>query len=225
VLISGAHRLWTRMAWLTPFSSTRLAQEGIVHQDEQVAGLAPARVIPSVLPKNWGQLAHRPGNRNCPLAGLAGAEGPGQSDIVVHAAFEKDGRLSFGRAARPVSQKHPGCCPPTRPHFSRPRTGRSATFRTCYGIALQRTNPDLRAAWTRHRAWKSKPVPNAQGFPPGCRNTACTDTAGVTTIKFCSAHGIRCVPRFGRAGACPGSSSPGHFRFQGRVRPRWCFQS
>ena len=34
----------TRMAWLTPFFA-RLAQEGIIHHEEHVAGLAPARAI------------------------------------------------------------------------------------------------------------------------------------------------------------------------------------
>jgi len=72
----------TRMTWLTPFLA-RLAQEGIVHQEEQVAGLAPARVI-RLSAENWGQLAQQARQQNCRW--LACWAKTRANDIVVHAA-------------------------------------------------------------------------------------------------------------------------------------------
>jgi len=191
----------TRMAWLTPFL-TRLAQEGIVHQDEQVAGLAPARVI-RLSAENWGQLAQQARQQNCRWLACWG-EDQG-SDIVVHAAFEKDGGYLV---ARTTVAKNTPMLPSHTPHF--PAANRPERhIQDLYGIAFS-DHPDSRR-WTRHRAWKSSQYPLRKDFPVA--GTPLAQTPPGDNYKFLFAHGIG-VYEIPVGPVHAGIIEPGHFRFQ-----------
>ncbi len=191
----------TRMAWLTSFL-TRLAQEGIVHREEQVAGLAPARAI-RLPAENWGQLAQQAREQDCRwLASWGEDQG---NDIVVHAVFERDGGYLVARTS--VIKDSP-VLPSHTPHF--PAANRPERhIQDLYGIAFS-DHPDTRR-WTRHRAWKNSQYPLRKDFPAA--GTPPAQTPPDDAYKFLFAHGAG-VYEIPVGPVHAGIIEPGHFRFQ-----------
>jgi Ni,Fe-hydrogenase III large subunit/Ni,Fe-hydrogenase III component G len=191
----------THMAWLTSFF-TRLAQEGIAHQDEQVTGLAPARAI-RISAEYWGQLAQHASHHGCRWLACWG-EDHGR-DIVIHAVFEKDGGYLIARSSiakgSPVLPSHT----PYFPAANRPERH----IQDMYGVAFS-DHPDTRR-WTRHRAWKNSQYPLRKDFPVA--GTPAAQTPPGDNYRFLFAHGpgVYEIP-VGPVHA--GIIEPGHFRFQ-----------
>jgi len=191
----------TRLAWLTPFFA-QLAQEGIVLSDEQVTGLTPARSIRLPV-ENWGQFAQQAKQQGCRWLACWGDDQG--SDIVVHAAFEKDGGYLVARTAVP---KNAPVLPSHTPHF--PAANRPERhIQDMYGVAYS-DHPDTRR-WTRHRAWKNNQYPLRKDFPVA--GTPAAQTPPGDTYKFLFAHGAG-VYEIPVGPVHAGIIEPGHFRFQ-----------
>ncbi len=191
----------TSKAWLTSFI-TRLAQEGIIHLEEQIAGLAPARAI-RLPAENWGKLAQQAREQDCRWLACWG-EDQG-SDIVVHAAFERHGGYLVARTS--VIKDSP-VLPSHTPHF--PAANRPERhIQDMYGIAFS-DHPDTRR-WTRHRAWKSSHYPLRKDFPASGSPPALTPPDDAYRFLFAHGAGVYEIP-VGPVHA--GIIEPGHFRFQ-----------
>ncbi len=191
----------THTAWLTPFFAS-LAEAGILHQEEQVAGLKPARAI-RVPADNWGQLAQLAKQQGCRWLACWGEDQ--DNDVVVHAAFEKDGGYLVARTA--VAKKTP-VLPSHTPHF--PAANRPERhIQDMYGIVFS-DHPDSRR-WTRHRAWKSSQYPLRKDFPVA--GTPAAQTPPGDNYKFLFAHGAS-VYEIPVGPVHAGIIEPGHFRFQ-----------
>jgi len=201
----------TRMAWLNPFFG-RLVDEGIVHDAEALAGLAPAHAI-RVRAEDWGRLAHQAHQWGCRwVAGWGedrdddGAQGAEHGAwIAVHACFEKDAGYLLARAlvpkATPVLPSHT----PHYPAANRPERH----IQDMFGIAFS-DHPDTRR-WTRHRAWKNSQYPLRRDFPAAGTPAAQTPPDDVYKFLFAHGAGVYEIP-VGPVHA--GIIEPGHFRFQ-----------
>ena len=191
----------TRLAWLTPFFG-RLMDEGIEHTPEPAAGLAPAQAI-RVTAEDWGRLAHQAHQWGCRW--VAGWGEDRDSNIGVHACFEKDAGYLLARTL--VPKTHP-VLPSHTPHY--PAANRPERhIQDLYGIAFS-DHPDTRR-WTRHRAWKSAQYPLRKDFPAA--GTAPAQTPPDDTYKFLFAHGAG-VYEIPVGPVHAGIIEPGHFRFQ-----------
>ena len=191
----------TRMAWLTPFYE-RLAEAGITHQEEQAAGLAPARVIR--LPAgHWGRLAQQASLQGCRWLACWGEDQ--DKNIAVQAAFERDGGYLV---ARTVVAKNTPLLPSHTPYY--PAANRPERhIQDLYGIAFS-DHPDARR-WTRHRAWKSSQYPLRKDFP--AMGTPAAQTPPDDAYKFLFAHGAG-VYEIPVGPVHAGIIEPGHFHFQ-----------
>jgi len=191
----------TRKAWLTTFLE-HLAQKGVTHTVEQVAGLAPAQVIRLPV-EHWGQLAQQASQQGCRWLASWGEELG--SDINVHAAFEKDGAYLVARTA--VAKENP-VLPSHTPHF--PAANRPERhIQDMFGVAFS-DHPDTRR-WTRHRAWKNNQYPLRKNFPVA--GTPAAETPPGDNYKFLFAHGAG-VYEIPVGPVHAGIIEPGHFRFQ-----------
>lgn len=191
----------TRLAWLTPFLA-RLAEEGIRHNEEPLAGLAPARAL-RVPAEDWGRLAHRAQQHGCRwVAGWGEDQG---KDIALYACFEKDAGYLLARTQ--VAKANP-LLPSHTPHF--PAANRPERhIQDMYGVAFS-DHPDTRR-WTRHRAWKSSQYPLRKDFPAA--GTPAAQTPPDDAYKFLFAHGAG-VYEIPVGPVHAGIIEPGHFRFQ-----------
>ena len=191
----------TRMAWLTPFFG-RLVNEDIVHDEEPIAGLAPAHAI-RLRPEDWGRLAHQARQWGCRW--VAGWGEDRDDTIALHACFEKDAGYLLARTlvpkASPVLPSHTLHYPAA----NRPERH----IQDMFGIAFS-DHPDTRR-WTRHRAWKSSQYPLRKDFPAA--GTPPEQTPPDDVYKFLFAHGAG-VYEIPVGPVHAGIIEPGHFRFQ-----------
>jgi Ni,Fe-hydrogenase III large subunit len=191
----------TRVAWLAPFFG-RLMDEGILHDAEPLAGIAPAQAI-RLRAEDWGHLAHQARNWGCRWVAAWGEDRDG--DIEVHACFEKDAGYLLTRTlvpkASPVLPSHTTHYPAA----NRPERH----IQDMFGVAFS-DHPDTRR-WTRHRAWKSSQYPLRQDFPAA--GTPPAQTPPDDAYKFLFAHGAG-VYEIPVGPVHAGIIEPGHFRFQ-----------
>jgi len=191
----------TRMAWLTPFFG-RLVNEEILHDEEPLAGLAPAHAI-RLRAEDWGRLAHQAHQWGCRW--VAGWGEDRDDDIVLHACFEKDAGYLLARTLVPKASP---LLPSHTPHY--PAANRPERhIQDMYGVAFS-DHPDTRR-WTRHRAWKSSQYPLRKDFPAAGTPPAHTPPDDVYKFLFAHGAGVYEIP-VGPVHA--GIIEPGHFRFQ-----------
>ena len=191
----------TRNAWHTPFFG-RLVDEGISHEMEQPAGIAPAQAI-RVPAEDWGRLAHQAHNWGCRWVACWGEDA--SLDIAVHACFEKDAGYLLARTSVPKTSP---LLPSHTPHY--PAANRPERhIQDMFGVAFS-DHPDTRR-WTRHRAWKSNQYPLRKDFPAA--GTPAAQTPPGDNYKFLFAHGAG-VYEIPVGPVHAGIIEPGHFRFQ-----------
>lgn len=190
-----------RHDWLAPFLD-QLATDGILVQDETVAGFAPARVI-RVLAEDWGTFAHQARLTGCRWV-ASWAEDHGQ-ELAVQACFERNAGYLVARTqvakTTPLLPSHT----PYYPAANRPERH----IQDMFGIAFS-DHPDTRR-WTRHRAWKNSQYPLRKDFPVA--GTPAAQTPPGDTYKFLFAHGAG-VYEIPVGPVHAGIIEPGHFRFQ-----------
>jgi Ni,Fe-hydrogenase III large subunit len=191
----------TRADWIATLRARLISQD--VHLEELAAqGLAPAPLL-QVRPGDWGRLAQEAQAAGCRwVAGWGEDRG---DDIVVHAAFEKDGAYLLTRT--PVSRRTP-ILPSHTPHY--PAADRPERhIQDMLGVAFT-DHPDARR-WARHQAWKDHDFPLRHDFPVAGHppTSAPTDHQ----YKFLFAHGVG-VYEIPVGPVHAGIIEPGHFRFQ-----------
>ena len=194
-------------AWINALLA-RLEARDVHVREESVPGLAPARLL-RVKADDWGQLAHEAKNWECRWVGAWGEDAG--DDILVNAAFEKDGTYFIARTS--VRRVTP-ILPSHTPHYlgaDRPERHMQDLF----GIAFS-DHPDARR-WTRHKAWRDSEYPLRKSFPLSGTQTAANPPPAPTppddNYRFLFAHGsgVYEIP----VGPVHASTiEPGHFRFQ-----------
>lgn len=191
----------TTNAWMTSFLG-RLSLREINVQEEPASGLAPARLL-KIGADDWGHFAHETRNWDCRWVAAWG-EDSGQ-DLIVNAAFEKDGVYFIARTqvkrATPILPSH------TPYYAAADRPERH--MQDMLGVVFT-DHPDPRR-WTRHRAWKDSEFPLRKDFPAAGHPPAQTPPNDNYRFLFAHGSGVYEIP-VGPVHA--GIIEPGHFRFQ-----------
>jgi Ni,Fe-hydrogenase III large subunit len=194
-------------AWINALLA-RLEARDVHVREESVPGLAPARLL-RVKADDWGQLAHEAKNWECRWVGAWGEDAG--DDILVNAAFEKDGTYFIARTS--VRRVAP-ILPSHTPHYlgaDRPERH----IQDLLGVAFS-DHPDARR-WTRHKAWRDSEYPLRKNFPLSGTQTAANPPPAPTppddNYRFLFAHGSG-VYEIPVGPVHAGIIEPGHFRFQ-----------
>ncbi len=171
-------------------------------REQPAPGLAPARLF-VVKADNWGALALEA--KNADWRWVAGWGEDADEDILVNAAFEKNGAYIVARTsvrrATPILPSHT----PYYPGADRPERH----MQDLLGVAFT-DHPDARR-WTRHQAWRDAEYPLRKDFPAGGRVTGPTPPDDTYRFLFAQGAGVYEIP-VGPVHA--GVIEPGHFRFQ-----------
>ena len=188
-------------AWINAFLGRLEARD--VHLREQPApGLAPARLY-VVDADAWGTLAHEAKNWECRW--VAGWGEDAGENLLVNAAFEKDGAYLIARTSVP---RVTPILPSHTPHY--PGADRPERhIQDLLGVAFT-DHPDTRR-WTRHQAWKDSEYPLRKDFPAQGHRAEPTPPDDVYKFLYAQGAGVYEIP-VGPVHA--GIIEPGHFRFQ-----------
>ncbi len=180
----------------------RLETRDIHLREHPALGLAPARLFIAKA-DDWGTLAHELKNADCRW--VAGWGEDSADEILVNAAFEKDGVYLVARTAvrraTPILPSHT----PYFPGADRPERH----LQDMLGVAFS-DHPDTRR-WTRHQAWRDSEYPLRKDFPAAGRVTEPTPPDDSYRFLYAQGAGVYEIP-VGPVHA--GVIEPGHFRFQ-----------